>query len=361
MQFQQIINSKISKESDRPLMQKDPYAVSEHLQLYLQNNDRLQVFPIVYSSLLHYSHANSQRDKSGKLTHWETAVYDDSDQKKLYKSLAKTFAVLKSSNTSQFINNLVVKRIDFCEFGNSIPFRIELEYRDTGLSDRFYVKMADASRIYGLELEQLLSPNKTTFIYNNNTLVEEHIDGIPGDIFLKKQLPTAKDSIASMAKEFVQFNERCFARLLGDMRSYNFVIEESVTNGESHYKIRALDFDQQSYEGRKNLYLPQFYKENYEFIQMVLDSLSPGEIAQYQQEERALIRNRAKQSHRRLFELLNSMDKEELSENYKILILRKELNEHFNTTAFSRCKTMGALVKRQLKQVLSQDLAAIKV
>ncbi|MEO6229331.1 MAG: hypothetical protein ABJB11_03990 [Ferruginibacter sp.] len=361
MQFQQIINSKISKESDRPLMQKDAYAVSEHLQLYLHNNGRLQVFPIDYNSLLHYSHANSQRDKSGKLTHWENAVYDEAAQFFLDKSLVKTFAILKNNNTPQFINNLLVKRIDFCEFGNSIPFRVEIEYQDSGLSDRFYIKMADASRIYGLELEQLLSPNKTNFIYNNNTLVEEHIEGIPGDVFLKNQLPTIKSSIASLAKEFVQFNERCFARLLGDMRSYNFVIDESASNGESQYRIRALDFDQQSYEGRKNLYMPQFYKENFVFIEMVLKTLSNEEIARYQQEERASIRSRAKQSHRRLFELLNSMDKEELSENYKVLILRKELNEHFNTVAFSRCKTMGALVKRQLKQVLSQDLAAIKV
>jgi len=27
------------------------------------------------------------------------------------------------------------------------------------------------------------------------------------------------------AKEFVKFNERCFVRLLGDMRSYNFVVD----------------------------------------------------------------------------------------------------------------------------------------
>lgn len=361
MQFQQIINSKISKESDRPLMQKEPYAVSGHLQLYLQNNGRYQLFPIEYNNLLHYSHANSQRDKSGKLTHWENAIYDETVQKKLNKALVKTFAVLKKSDIPQFINNLLVKRIDFCEFGNSIPFRIVLEYRDTGITESFYIKIADASRIYGLELEQLLSPNKTNFIYNNNTLVEEHIGGIPGDIFLKNQLSTVKSSVASMAKEFVQFNERCFARLLGDMRSYNFVIEELPGNHESKYRIRALDFDQQSYEGRKNLYIPQFYKENFEFMEMVMKTLSTEEIAQYQQDERASIRNRAKQSHRRLTALLNSMDKEELSENYKVLILRKELNEHFNTVAFSRCKTMGAIVKRQLKQVLSQDLAAIRV
>ncbi|MEI2737209.1 MAG: hypothetical protein V9F01_00320 [Chitinophagaceae bacterium] len=32
--------------------------------------------------------------------------------------------------------------------------------------------------------------------------------------------------------------------------------------------IRCIDFDQQSYEGRKNLYLPQFFKENYPFVEL---------------------------------------------------------------------------------------------
>ena len=56
------------------------------------------------------------------------------------------------------------------------------------LNDNFtyyYVKVADSSRIYGLELEHITSPYNLNFIIYNDTLIEEHITGIPGDDFLK--------------------------------------------------------------------------------------------------------------------------------------------------------------------------------
>ena len=31
-------------------------------------------------------------------------------------------------------------------------------------------------------------------------------------------------NLTRIAKEFIKFNERCFIQLLGDMRSYNYVI-----------------------------------------------------------------------------------------------------------------------------------------
>ncbi len=90
----------------------------------------------------------------------------------------------------------------------------------------FYVKQADASRTpASLELEHLLSPNRITFFTHQSTLVEEHIAGIPGDIFIQHYLDDPLTNKIRLSKEFVKFNERCFVRLLGDMRSYNFVIE----------------------------------------------------------------------------------------------------------------------------------------
>jgi uncharacterized protein YqgQ len=64
-------------------------------------------------------------------------------------------------------------------------------------------------------------------------------------------------------------------------------------------------------------------------------------------------------SRRQIMELLNIMIKDEISENYKVKLLRSELNEHFNTTYFSKCNTMGAIVKRQLKQMLQKHLLQV--
>ena len=96
-------------------------------------------------------------------------------------------------------------------------------------------------------------------------MIEEHIPGIPGDVFITDHLQDPNINVIRLAKEFVKFNERCFVQLLGDMRSYNYVVNIIPDIEDFQYRIRAIDFDQQSYEGRKNLYLPQFYKENIAF------------------------------------------------------------------------------------------------
>lgn len=356
MEFEDIINAKLSKETDRPMMKKESFPVSEALDNYLRKYDRDVELPIMYKDLLNYRYANSLRDKNGKITHWENAVYDLREMEYLNEALVNTYALLKTEGDLSFVKHLAVERIDFCEFGNSVPFRIRIVNKVNDNYDHFYVKSADASRIYGLELEDMLSPNKIVFLYHKNTLVEEHIPGIPGDVFIDTYLDKPETNKVRIAKEFVKFNERCFARLLGDMRSYNFVIDITPDIEDYQYRIRAIDFDQQSYEGKKNMYLPQFYKENYEYVQLVLQNLSHDVIAQYRTEERTTMALRVIASRKRLMELLNIISKDEISENYKVKILRDELNAHFENNYFSKCKTMGELVKRQLKQMLQKHL-----
>jgi hypothetical protein len=360
MAFEDIVNAKISTEQDRPLMKKDSFPVSENLSKYLRKHGRDIKLPVLYRDLLNYRYSTSLKDRHGKLTHWENAIYDFKEMEFLREGLLKTYAVLKTEGDESFIKNLEVERIDFCEFGNSVPFRIRIRNVLNDNYDHYYIKSSDASRIYGLELEHLLSPNRITFLNHQNTLVEEHIPGIPGDIFLKEYMNDVRTNKVRLAKEFVKFNERCFVRLLGDMRSYNFVIDITPDIENYQYKIRAIDFDQQSYEPRKNFYLPQFFKENYDFVQNVLTTLSRDAIAQYQAEERTAMAYRVIGSRYRLMELLNIMIKDELSENYKVTILKEELGRYFNIHTFEKCKTMGAIVKRQLKTMLNQHVMNIQ-
>ena len=160
--------------------------------------------------------------------------------------------------------------------------------------DHFYVKRTDASRVYGLELEELLSPNTVTFLVHGDTLVEEHIIGIPGDDYMRDHLAGPVFNQIRLAKEFVKFNERCFVRLLGDMRSYNFVVAVTPDIEGSQFRLRAIDFDQQSYEGRKNFYLPQYFRENNPIIFLGIEHMEPETVKQYQLEERSLIAARAR-------------------------------------------------------------------
>jgi GTP1/Obg family GTP-binding protein len=108
------------------------------------------------------------------------------------------------------------------------------------------------------------------------------------------------------------------------------------------------------------MYLPQFYRENFDYVNLVLKTLSADVIEQYQTEEQTAMTHRVFESRRQLLELFNIMTKDDLSEHHKIKRLREELNAHFNTSYFSKCATMGSIVKRQLKKVLQKHLPQVK-
>ncbi|MBD0280424.1 MAG: hypothetical protein ICV81_21015, partial [Flavisolibacter sp.] len=247
-----------------------------------------------------------------------------------------------------------------CTFGNSNPFRVRIVNRFNDNYDHYYIKKEDASRIYGLELEHILSPNHISFFTGRDTLVEEHIPGLPGDVFIKHYMNLPETNKIRLAKEFVKFNERCFVRLLGDMRSYNFVVDITPDIEDVQYRIRAIDFDQQSYEGRKNMYLPQYFKENYPLVELTLKHLNQESITQYQVEERTLIAFRLAASRYRIFDLLNIMSDDEISTEKKREQLKQELAEHFQNNQFLKCSSMGQIVKQTLRHSLKPHLSRLQ-
>jgi hypothetical protein len=347
-------------ESDKPSRKKPFFPVNGELRQYLRLQGREINLPITYNDLLHISYSVPLKDKQGRDTLWEKASYDLRDWDYIRDSLVQTYAVLKTEGDLRFTKHLDVARIDYCTFGNSNPFRIRIVNRFNDNYDHYYIKMEDASRVYGLELEHLLSPNRITYLTNNGTLVEEHIPGLPGDTFIGQHLHLPETNRIRLAKEFVKFNERCFVRLLGDMRSYNFVVNVTPDIEDYQYRIRAIDFDQQSYEGRKNLYFPQFFKENRPLVELTLEHLNPDSIAQYQAEERTLMAFRATVERRRLLQLLQIMTRDAISSDEKTALLKEQLGQHFDNPQFSRCATMGDVVKLTLLQCLRPHISRIQ-
>lgn len=346
-------------EHIRPSLKKPIFPVNERLRHYLLRYGREIKLPASYSDLMRFTYSVPLKDKNGKDTQWETVTYDMREWNYLRESLVTIYAILKTEGDLSFINHLDVSRIDFCPFGNSQPFRIRIVNKYNDNYDHYYIKQADASRVYGLELEHLLSPNRITFFTNRNTLVEEHIPGIPGDDFIETYLNNSSINRIRLAKEFVKFNERCFVRLLGDMRNYNFVVSITPDIEDFQYRIRAIDFDQQCYEGRKNMYLPQFFKDNKPFVDVVMQNLDSESIAQYQAEEHTMMAFRLISSRYRIKELLDIMYFDEISKPEKIEQLKTELYQHFKQPLFLRCKNMGQIMKAQLKQTLHKSLSAI--
>jgi hypothetical protein len=350
-----------SPNSDKPSRKKPMFPVNDRLRAYLKYHGREVKLPVSYRDLLHYTYAVPIADKNGKDTLWEKVVYDKREWDFIREGLVNIYAILKTEGDLSFTKHLDVARVDYCTFGNSHPFRIRIVNKFNDNYDHYYIKIADASRIYGLELEHILSPNRITFFTHLNTLVEEHIPGIPGDVFIRQYLHAPDTNKIRLAKEFVKFNERCFVRLLGDMRSYNFVVDITPDIEDFQYRIRSIDFDQQSYEGRKNLYMPQFFKENYPFVDLCLKHLNKDSIEQYQTEERTLVAFRLASARYRIKELLDIMMKDTISSPAKVLQLRTELFDLYygRNPAFKRCHSMGGIVKENLKQTLRKNLLLI--
>lgn len=331
---------------------KNIYPISKGLRRYLVRYGREVDIPIHYAELLRYSSSISLYDFNGNDTLWETVFYDEHDRIDIHYNLKKIYAILKAEGDMSVMEHLYVDRVDLCVYGNTKPFRIRIVNRINDNFDYFYIKHADASRVYGLQLEHLLSPNRINYMVYQDSLIEEHIAGIPGEQFMKQHIHDPHLNPIRISKEFVKFNERCFVRLLGDMHSSNFVVDVTPDFEETHYRIRAIDFDQQSYEGRKSIYLPQYFKQNNTLIQLGIKHITPESMVQYQREERALIATRLKSSTREIEDILHSMERDDIAPQANVDSLKEDLAKHYKHMAFLSCRNMGEILRLSLRQVL---------
>ncbi|MEM7147034.1 MAG: hypothetical protein AAF591_18080 [Verrucomicrobiota bacterium] len=338
---------------EHKLKKKDFCPISDELLAYLERYGRTFESDPIYERLRSFGHSFPLFDKDGNDTLWRTVTYDPFILKELNEKLTSKYAQLKLGDT-QVVDHLYVERVDFCEFGNSQPFRIRIVNQFNDNYDHFYVKIADSSRLYGLELEHILSPDRINYLVNRATLIEEHIAGIPGDVFIGEYLDKQDLSEVRIAKEFVKFNERCFARLLGDMRSYNYVVDMTPDFEETQYRVRAIDFDQQSWEGSVKMYLPQYFEENQPVVKLCVKLLNYPTIQQYQHEERNLLLRRVRVERERLGALLRCLCADNCSTPEKTEQLKEELGKHHETDAFRDCKGMGELVTRSIEVVLGK-------
>ncbi|WP_460220766.1 hypothetical protein [Psychroserpens sp. MEBiC05023] len=335
---------------DLKISKKKPsYPISNRLHNYLQEYNRNIRLPIFYEDLLRFQGSVVVYDKHDEDTLWVRVYYNEFEREEIDLSLKRVYSNLISDGNETIFKYLNIDAIDFCTFGNSKPFRVKVRNVLNDNYTYFYVKKADASRVYGLELEHMLSPYNLNFLVYKDTLIEEHIAGIPGDEFIKTMLPECNASEkAQIAKEFVKFNERCMIRLLGDMRSYNYVIVPTHDFDHVVFKIRAIDFDQQSYEGKLKIYRPQFFKENFTMVELVREKIQKESVDQYKIEERSIVARRMISYQDRIGELLSCMEADTLSNPKYIDMLKEEIYQYTLDMTFRKSTTMGAILKNAL-------------
>ncbi len=329
---------------NEPLMifKKPTYALNNLFLDYLERFDRISKVSIFYDDLLRFSGSINVFDKNDIDTLWVRVYYNEYERNDIDLNLKKIYSYLHSDGNLENIKFLNVDAIDFCTFGNSKPFRVKVRNILNDNYTHFYIKKADASRVYGLELEHILSPDKINFLVYKDTLIEEHIMGIPGDVFMNTLLVNCSETEKSqIAKEFVKFNERCMIRLLGDMRAYNYVIVPIHDFDQVVYRIRPIDFDQQCYEGNLKVYRPQFFKENYPMVKLVKDKLQNTSIEQYKNEERSVLAKRIYSAENRIKKLLQIMGNDSIAPEENVEQLKFELHRLTHDINFKRAKSMG--------------------
>lgn len=330
---------------------KEIYPISSNFDRYLREFNRSIRMSLDYEDLLNYDNAISLYDKSGRDTLWSTLMYSPQSIQEINEGLLRIYSFLRTEGDLSLLKHLKVDRIDLCLYGNTKPFRIRIINTLNENFDYFYVKKADCSRLFGLELEHILSPNRISFLYYKDTLIEDHISGIPADLFLENKVFFRHINKIRLAKEFVKFNERCFLQLLGDMHSSNFVVDITMDFEDNYYRLRAIDFDQQSYEPQKKVYYPQFFSQNYKYVKIVMDELNDTSISQYQKEERALLHKRIVSSTYRINKLFESLKDFPLAPKENIEILKDQLSEHYKQGCFKDANTMPELVRCSLSMI----------
>lgn len=333
---------------------KPTYAVDAGLLKYLKLYQRDARLPIQCRDLLDFDETVPVYDKHGQDTYWESPLYPQHLLEQLHAKLKVVYAELKASGNTRIVEHKVVERIEYCAFGNTRPFRIKIVNRLNDVYDYFYIKQADASRILGLELEEIISPNQVSYILDRETLVEEHIVGIPGDTFSKTSMRHIDYNQTRIAKEFVKFNERCIISLLGDMRAYNFVMQITPDFDDFQFRIRAIDFDQQFYEGNPKVYMPQFFKENFPYVKLSMEYLTDRTVQQYQQEERSSIVHRVRSERHRIKDLRDASRDQLVSTPENIERLKNGYAEFYQNNAYHKCKTMIDIVELNVKNVIRQ-------
>lgn len=359
------IDKRYEMSNEKMMSKKKPaYPVNKKLDGYLHRYSRKIEIPIFYEDLLRFAGSVVVYDNEGEDTLWVRVYYSDFEREEIDLSLKKIYSILHSDGSDNILEYLNIDAVDYCTFGNSKPFRIKVRNILNDNFTYFYVKKTDASRVYGLELEHMLSPYNLNFLVYKDTLIEEHIAGIPGDVFIKESLPNCSEmEKAQLAKEFVKFNERCMIRLLGDMRSYNYVIVPTHDFDHVVYRIRAIDFDQQCFEGKLKVYRPQFFKENFEMVELVRTKLQAHSVDQYKVEERSIVAKRILSSGNRIKRLISISKTDSISLPEHINLLKNQIYDFTKDMAFKKSATMGEIlsgaldfVKRNYEDVSTKQI-----
>ena len=138
------------------------------------------------------------------------------------------------------------------------------------------------------------------------------------------------------------------------MRAYNFVVQITPDFDDIQFRIRAIDFDQQFYEGNIKVYLPQFFKENFPYVKLGIDQLTDKTYSQYQQEEKSSLLHRVRSERHRLTDLRDVSNTEILTTTENVARLKTGMADYLADQQYLECKSMTDIIELNIKNIIRQ-------
>jgi hypothetical protein len=137
----------------------------------------------------------------------------------------------------RIFSEMEIDSIEEISYADTKPLKVTVEF--SGRLERvFYAKPFDERRLFGLELENLLSPYKYTYSVGDGAIYEDEIHGIEA-----MEIDGETENDKNYLEEVVGLDYRCYVMLLGDMHDQNYIVSKNKAGEDLRYIVRPIDFD----------------------------------------------------------------------------------------------------------------------
>lgn len=239
---------------------------------------------------------------------------------------------------------LEVRTAELIPYADNEPVRVEVA-SDVLEPRAFYAKPFGEQRMFGLELEHLVS-RPYNFVVSGSGIFEEEVPGIEG-VTMEKADERLDEAYV---RECARFEARCQALLFGDMHEYNWLVEQRrrPDSSEVRYEIRTIDPDK-LFELDELKYVVFSRERRQEMIGVIGEDAYEAEAAF----ERKRMRNSFLDNRERVDEVLRLVGNSEICNAVvKRYDLAQKLAIYHRNEDFYNAENAGELLERHLHEEL---------
>src|SRR5690606_41919120 len=100
--------------------------------------------------------------------------------------------------------------------------------------------------------------------------------------------------------------------------------------------------------------MPQFFKENYPYVKLCMETLNERTVLQYEQEERSSIVHRVRSERHRIKNFRDASKTQQLTTTENSQRLRTAYADYYNKEAYHKCVSMTDILELKIKNHILQ-------